>query len=256
MLTNITLGCYSLHQTFRAIPHITRFRAFVIYILSLMSASSVGFICFVGYVGVLSTSLNILVSIMVAIVNAGISFNALNLLIDIKQSRKLASDGLTRKIVFKGLMCLGLLCGLVASITFYLASTDGLIHILNAHVSSIVIYFLALFIWFPYAALFMNAVKNSIVVLLASGEKTSVVTPSFMAWIVIIAIPSGNAYAQMTLEFFNSSKCIPSTFKAIADDFPYVLYIVTYLGFILSSLVNGFALRDLFTAIKMSHQKI
>ena len=258
ILTNITLGSYSLYQSTKSIRKIPFWRSFSIGILSLAASSAIGFICFIGYSNQLPLSLNIILSTIVGLVNAGIGFNALNALFeDLTDSNSSFKKQGLLKFMF---ISLCMISGFVATITFYLASTNGLNMLFKqsrnlSHLNPLIIYGLAVLIWLPNAALFLNGVKKTMTLFYDYlNKKTFNLTLN--TWIILlIALPSGSAYSQMTLELLNPSNFIPELFKMIMYKFDKIIYPIMIFAFISSSLVNGYALNNLINEFNKIHQK-
>jgi hypothetical protein len=256
MLANIALGVYSLHNFLQTRKQISISRGVAIAIISLIAAMAWGFMCFVGYSGTFSIQTNLLLAFMVTLVNGGINFSAINsiteaILKKVHSKSPIAGNATTNKKVLQTtLNCVAQTCALFAALSAYLACTNGFTTLLNNHGNvsrlwEIGIYCFSLLIWFPTAILFANATRVVMAKLFEYFEhKCKRVSLQTVA-IIIFAGFSASAFAQMSIEFFDHSKSIPEIFKIISQHNNFVFYIIMPLSFIMSALLNSYALNSL-----------
>lgn len=242
-LANFALGAYSLLCIGRCKA---AFNSVWLMIACLLIAIPTGFICFWGYYETLPFYLNLTMSFAVTLANAGIDYTAINnFILSVRERR--AERSATKKII----KTLGFMVGLIASLTFYVVATDGLINLFSSHTKSAWLvyssYILAFFIWLPSAALFANAtlhVSEKLLQLTESVKPKITLNRWYSSLILLIAILSGASLAQIVIEFFAVTQNIPAIFKvnAIQD---FIRYGLMPLAFISSSAVNYLALLNL-----------
>lgn len=253
---NIALGVYSLNDTLVQSRKENGLRTLLIIAICLLAALSNGFMCFVGYYDRLNVFTNILLSLAVVSVNTGIGFSAINNALNDLTHLTKPNSGKKIKRAFKQdpakqfLSLVVMLSALLVTLTAYLASTHGLSMLLEQTSLSVdmikkISYITAIVIWLPGAALFANGSRITLLKLY-EGFKSKRLKFSYVSMgIILIAIASGSAYAQMALEFFNTSKFIPNIFKDLASHVNFVFYVIMPLAFIISGTVNAYALENL-----------
>ncbi len=245
---NAVLGFYSLSTLGEA--NNTGIKGFMLVaVLSLLSAIPLGFISYIGYKNILTSSLNLSLSIVIVIVNFAIGFNGVH-------------NGLRDFIYFKNnfqditldetyVRIIAFIFGLIITLTFYLAGTHGLHNLLLALKleklnNPIFIYFSALLLWFPLACLFSNSFQKVIgnIYQLIKRKKILKNINYFIVILFIFCIFSGSAFAQMTKEFFLPDKYIPWIFKTEIVQYM-VKYFLVPLALLVSASVNAVALKGL-----------
>jgi hypothetical protein len=214
MLANTMLGTYSL-LTIKT----SRSEKSDLKILGLSTLGSIpyGFLCYSGYQNILPATINIVISVIVVVVNAGIGYTAIkNVLISVK-SKKNKKKVSVYEYFIRGL---GLLVGLIVSVTMYLATCHGVNELLIAyHLSSLVHYkvgfIFALISWLPIAVLFANAnqtVAGELYQKCKHPKKLIQSTRIISMGIILFCLFSGAAIAQMMDESFDPAKKIPTIF--------------------------------------------
>lgn len=253
---NIALGVYSINDTIAQSKRENRVHNLLIISICSISALATGFMCFVGYYTRLPFLANLFLSIMVVTVNIGIGFSAMNkALKDFSQISK-SNKSKTVKMEPKGkslrilISILIVLSALVVTLTAYLASAHGLRMLLghtalNTDTVKHISYLTAILIWLPNATLFANGSRITILKIYDSISRKNFQFSYLSIFIIIIAVASGSAYAQMSLEFFDACKFIPGVFKNVARHYNFVFYGIMPLAFLISAVVNGYALENL-----------
>lgn len=260
---NAALGAYSLLDALQKWRHETFFKVIILLGVSFAAAIPLGFICFVGYQGILPVAVNIFISIIVVIINTGVGFTAINnLLMKIisyfnqrnqdRQRNYHEGSEKTSRIV-------GFLLGLAVTLTFYLAGTDGLSLLLantslNKNLIRIISYSCAFIIWIPAAALFSNSSQEAggiIYKYVSEFHKLKEIHLKNIV-IIIIAVLSGAAYTQMTVEFFNINKNIPMIFKSDIVIF-FSHHVLTVISYLVSIAVNEIALTNALKKVEFFH---
>ncbi len=256
---NIALGTYSLQNTMAQTKENNFSRTFFVILISALSALSTGFICFVGYHSKLPVYLNFLISAMVVIVNAGIGFSAINNALNDFSNQSWNMSNIfnaKKKKTFKSfLSIITIISALMVTLTAYFASTHGLTTIVERfQISSPVVYKmiypLAILIWLPGAVLFANGSRATVAKIYDSITHSRINFSYLTIIITLVAIASGSAYAQMALEFFDSGKNIPVFFKEISKHYNFIFYFFMPAAFIISAIVNGYALDKLVKGLK------
>lgn len=264
---NLALGVYSLHDSLAQRGAIKLTRKLIITIICSIASLSTGFLCFIGYSNRLPLLMNLILSSMVVIVNIGIGFSAMNNAIndftDGSRTNNLKSIklALKRKSIKILLSLVTVLSALFVTLTAYLASTHGLqlalrnINTLSPLYIDKISYLMAIIIWLPGAVLFANGSRITILKIYDAvfNHRLKISYSTYI--IMIIAIASGSAYAGMALEFFDSSKEIPAIFRTLSSHYKIVLYVITPLAFLISAVVNGYALESLWKQTSQRYGK-
>lgn len=245
---NAILGFYSLSKL-RDNKNIALKEFTSIAVLSLLSAIPLGFISYIGYKSILSNSLNLTLSIIIVLVNFAIGFNGVHnglkdFIVFKNNSNKIALDELFVRTTF-------FIFGLIMTLTFYLAGTNGLHNLLPALKleklnTPFFVYFSAVFLWFPLACLFSNSfqkVVGNIYQLIKSKKLLKNIT-FYTLGLFIFCIFSGSSFAQMTKEFFSPNYYIPSIFKTEFAQYA-ANYFLVPLALLVSASVNALALKGL-----------
>lgn len=250
---NIALGAYSISNSIEQSRESTFARNALVIVICSIAALSTGFLCFVGYYSKLPLTINIAMSTMVVLVNIGIGFSAINTALKDFSSknryRKISGSFIRNPVKFF-LTLLIILSTLLVTLTAFLASTHGINMLLshtniNPKTKPIITNTLALLIWTPTAVLFVNAAKTTFIKIYDSFSNRKIKLSFTSLIIILIAIASGSAYAQMALEFFDECKCIPEIFKKISTHYDFVFYGIMPLAFLVSASVNAYALTNL-----------
>lgn len=253
---NIALGTYSLQNTLTQTHKTDTSRFLIVFAISSLAALSNGFMCFVGYNESLPILVNLLMSVMVVIVNAGIGFSAINTAIDdLKQSTKHRQSKSKSKTSSKQplkvfISLITIVSALMVTLTAYLASAHGLTTLLNhsGYTDTLLQKFVnpfAVLIWFPGAVLFANGSRATVAKIYDVISQNKINFSYISLGVFIIAFASGCAYAQMSLEFFDTCKNIPDFFKNIARHYNLIFYFFMPIAFVISATVNGYALDKL-----------
>lgn len=255
VVANIILGVYSLHDSLSMLEKISWIKRLLIGFISFIASCSMGFICFFGYHKTLPIAINSLLSIFVVIVNAGISFSAVNKLFESLLTLFSSSKSKKINLFYFFISFITIIFAVMASFCTYLASTNGMVNILiywniNTFYPIISVYFLSILVWLPFAALFSYGSFTA----MSHIYKTFATKNIKLSWlnfiVLLVAVPSGSAYAQMIIEFFDPSRHIPSLFQFIATYQTIIIYFLMPAGFIISSLVNAYALTNLIKILK------
>jgi hypothetical protein len=254
-LANVMLGTYSLLDM--KSDSKKKIDPRIIFV-STVGSVPYGFLCYFGYQNTLPLLINVFISVVVVVVNAGIGFTAIsNLILNIREiannkssnSKSTVGDGVVRLV--------GLVIGLAISVVMYLASSSGITDLL-IHYNQVELvhyhagFIIAIFSWIPGAALFANA--NQIV---ASElfQKVSDVK-KFVAGInltniafLLFCLASGTAIAQMTADSFDPGKNIPAFFKTDVIQY-FVLHYLVFIALISSAALNYFSISKLMQNFK------
>lgn len=228
-------------------PHVKVINPVWLMLICLLVATPVGFICFQGY-AYLPWVLDFSMSLAVTLANAGINYTAINnFILNFKESwlsdKTVSNFIITSRIV-------GFLIGVLASSAYYVVATDGLINLFlhgSSHSISktFICYLISGIIWIPSAMLFGNSTQV-VFEKLALFNLPSIKQERY--WldyvILVLAILSGSAFAQIMLEFFSSQHAIPEIFKS--DLFqPILYYALIPVAYFASASVNYLALINL-----------
>jgi hypothetical protein len=250
---NIMLGTYSLLNIKNDKQSKLNFK---ILLVSTLGSMPYGFLCYFGYESTLPLLVNIIISVIVVIVNAGIGYTAINNLLqsiqDMRQNPK--ANKFQPQVIFR---ILGFVIGLLISLVTYLAASSGITDLLihfnqtqwvNYHAGFI----LAILSWIPCAALFANA--NQVVAgdlyEKLSDFKTflkgiSLANLMFLAY----CLASGTAIAQMTSDSFEPAKNIPAFFKIDYIQFLVQHYLII-IALFSSAALNYFSIQRLMQKFK------
>ncbi|MCC2666295.1 MAG: hypothetical protein K0S63_211 [Gammaproteobacteria bacterium] len=253
-LANMTLGAYSL-LNIKKEKQTQNF--FLMMILSIFGAVPMGFFSYAAYKSTLPSSLNVLNSLIVIIVNTGINYTALfNLLKSGKELIKKMGEHAINGVRF--LFCtVGGTIGAIVSLTAYLATTDGLAHILlhyhlTPSLSLQIAAILAIIIWIPFGALYVNstqAVVAKIYNFFSEEEHAFRKIKFFNIIFIVFALMAGTAFAQMVLDFYHPHNMVPVFFKL-----PFIQAIAANglmpLALLSSAAVNYFALVEMIRYFK------
>lgn len=247
-LANIALGTYSL----LSIKKIDLFgpKHYTV-LLSIIGCIPIGFICFLGYLNSLPIVLNICLSFIVALVNAGIGLRAILNVVDTFSNIKKSFGNYLNEIILR---ITGFTIGIAVSTVGYVAATSSLImlfthfHIKQSTAESLS-YSIAIFTWLPFAALFANSTQQVIgdlyefYTLKKSTQSKSNNHYLFIS-IGVLSILSASSIVQMVFELFTPNSQIPEIFKY---DFmqTFIKKILAPLAFFSSAAVNLFALKNL-----------
>lgn len=250
---NMALGAYSLQNSIQQSKKSSMIRNMFVFSISLLSALATAFMCFVGFYHQLPIPINLLVSFVVLLINGGIGFSAINNAMNDVTKVKRLSDARVRRNLnpFKvAVVILTILSALLVALTAYLAITHGLSSLANYFKISNgtlqkFIYLFSVIIWLPGALLFANGSRITIAKIYDNVSQRKFNFSVLTTTICLVALFSGAAYAQMALEFFDTCKCIPEFFKRLADHYNFIFYFFMPLAFIISAIVNGYALNNL-----------
>jgi hypothetical protein len=230
-------------------------------VLTLSTVGSVpyGFLCYFGYQNTLPLVINVTISVIVVIVNAGIGYTAIrNLFITTKRLlvRSSHAESTTTKPE-AAVRCLGFIVGVAISLVTYLAACSGITDLfthygLNTLVHYNAGYILAISSWIPCMALFANAnqiVAGELFVKLSDFKKfvkgISLSNIAFLAF----CLASGTAIAQMTADSFDPAKTIPGFFKVEAIQFLVQHYLII-IALFSSAALNYFSIAKLLQRMK------
>ncbi len=217
-LANMTLGAYSLLNIKKEKQ---TGNVFAMAILSIFGAVPMGFFSYEAYQGALPASLNAINSLIVIIVNTGINYTAiLNLLKSSKELIKKMGEHVINWVRFS-FCTVGGVTGALVSLTAYLATTNGLAHIfmhyhLTPSLSLYIAAILAIIIWLPFGALYVNstqAVVAKIYNFFSKEKHAFKKIKLFNIIFILFALMSGTAFAQMVLDFYHPHNMIPTFFK-------------------------------------------
>ena len=258
-LANTALGTYSLLAIKRATKKFEQ-RLLAAFI-SAVGAIPSGFICYEGYKNMIPAFFAAILSLIVSLVNGAIGYTAMKNAIKNIYSY-LATDKTTRAANKKSTQPIsigekiakicGLIIGISVTVTFYLASAQGLIDIfmnlleLPLAMAKSVSYPLAVILWLPGAALFGNStqiVAGTIYRFIVEIRQNIQAATYKDLSITIFSLFSGGAFAQMTAEFFNPAINIPDIFKSPFIQLLAVKLLVPF-AFIASASVNMVALKS------------
>ena len=247
---NIMLGTYSLLTMKQKASD-----KIVLWILatSLIGSVPYGFLCYFSYEKNLPLLFDVILSIIVVIVNAGIGYTALKNVFS-SLVKHFGKKQLIKKIPFAEIMirCFGVLVGIVVSIIMYLATCHGLNDLFNKFdfknaVDSHVSFYIAIISWIPVAALFANGnqtVANSIYQSVSDLKRALQKLTFATVLLLIYCLFSGSSIAMMMADTFDKTKQIPSFFKN-----ENILFIVNhyllYLALLSSAALNYFAITNL-----------
>jgi hypothetical protein len=253
-LANTTLGSYSLLNMKKGKQ---AQNVFLMTMLSIFGAVPMGFFSYAAYENALPATFNVINSLIVIIVNTGINYTALfNLLKSSKELIKKMSEHAINWVRFS-FCTVGGITGAVVSLTAYLATTDGLANIflhyhLTPSLSLRVAAILAIIIWLPFGALYVNSTQAVVAKIynFFSEEEHAFRKIKFSNIIFILfALMAGTAFAQMVLDFYNPHNMIPVFFKL-----PLIQTIASNglmpLALLSSAAVNYFALVEVIRYFK------
>lgn len=249
MSANVILGIYSLLNA--KVPKHSNL--YVIAVLGILGAIPTGFFCYFGYKKILPVYLNVLASCIVFFVNIGINFTAIvNLL---KKAKEIIDKHRNVKGIHwkKNIIIItGGIIGLLISITAYLATTNGIAHMIDGYftVSSHALYFasfLAILPWLPLGALYLNStavVTEKLYNFFCAFDRNIKNVTRLDIILILYVILSGSAFARMVYDFYNPVNMIPAFFKL-----PSIQYIAYHfllpLALFSSAAVNYFALINI-----------
>lgn len=252
LFANMALGSYSLmNVNFKQ----KLINSYYLIIGSIVSALPFGFICYFGFKNYLPFIINLITSIIVFVVNTGISYSALYNFLSDKKNQKIKKTAFDLRFVQQ----LGFVIGFFVSITVYVATAHGMTHLLTSimgnpslafYIASIV----AIFSWIPFLALYSSSTKIvSERIYLSFSKKLSKVNKinKLNLLFIVIAIGSGASFTQIAIDFFNPNTDIPSFFKtefmqSFIDQF------IIPCAFFSSAAVNYLALKRLSEKMKIS----
>jgi hypothetical protein len=253
-LANMMLGTYSLTNKKpgeKMVPSIL--------LLSTLGSMPYGFLCYFGYQSLLPFVLNVTISVIVVIVNAGIGYTAIrNLLLSIKP---LFTSQKEKLKLFSGqaiVRMLGFLIGLSVSIVTYLAASSGITDLLISFNQTWLVqqhfgFIIAIIPWLPAAALFANAnqvvaadLYHSVSDFQNIGKNLNLNT----VLLILFCLASGTAIAEMTFESFDLAKHIPAFFKTDLIQIIAHSYLVP-IALFSSAALNYFSISQLFKPAKV-----
>jgi hypothetical protein len=225
----------------------------VILATSLLGSVPYGFLCFFGYQQILPATLNIALSVIVVVVNAGIGYTAIKSVVGSLKDY-FGKKNLRRKlpVVEQIYRSIGILVGIVISTTMYLATCHGLTHLLaHFHFDALVAmnagYYLAFISWIPVAALFANGnqtVANELYQNIRKFSQTVSATTTFSVLFILFCLLSGSAISTMMRDAYDNSKDIPGVFKMDFIQFTVNHYLIV-VALISSAALNYFAINKL-----------
>lgn len=243
---NIILGTYSLVKI--RVSHYDK-RNLLYLIISFLGAIPVGFICYFGYRDLISTKLNIEISLIVLCVNAGIYYTAINNMVKTSKRFKhlLKIDHLNDKV---GLFyyTFAILTGFIVSLIGFFAASTGINNLLITTHHYLLLhykldYLFAFITWAPFAALFINAnyavahemlhkMADNLTVVLNHKIRNTV--------IIIFCLCSGSSLAEMAFEIFNNATLINGhVFELLIN------YCLVPLALFSSAAVNYYSIKGL-----------
>jgi hypothetical protein len=251
VIANMMLGTYSLLNMRGENKDKVDWR---VLMLSTIGSIPYGFLCYFGYQNTLPLVINVTISVIVVIVNAGIGYTAIrNLLVTTKRllvkSSHTESKTTKPEAVFR---CLGFVIGVAISLVTYLAACSGITDLFNHYGLTTLVhydmgYILAVSSWIPCMALFANAnqiVAGELFVKLMDFKKfIKGINLSNVAFLCF-CLASGTAIAQMTADSFNPAKNIPDFFKIDFIQFLVQHYLIMIAMFS-SAALNYFSISKL-----------
>jgi hypothetical protein len=219
MLANMMLGTYSLMNIKSENNQKIQLP---ILLVSSVGAIPYGFLCFFGYQNISPSIVNISISSIVVIVNAGIGYTAIqNLWFNLqKMFTKSAGNNTPKMKIIVQLV--GFIIGLAISLLTYMAASSGITDLfIHYHLTTLVEYkagfILAILSWIPCAALFANAnqeVAGELYDKVGNFNKFLKSINKFSVAFFLFCLCSGTAIAQMMAVSFAPDKNIPEVFKA------------------------------------------
>jgi hypothetical protein len=253
---NVILGTYSLLKVeFKqswTLPYLC------ILVLSALGSLPLGFICYFGYERILPIGLNLLTSTIVVIVNSAVGITAMTNLLQagkraLKQFRQVAQPKANSENEAAGHV-VGIFIGLIVSSVGFLAAAKGMNSLLamNGYQNAIqngVGYYLAIFSWIPFAALYINSshtITADIYKIVLNIPKLIRTTTLSNLLLIVYCLFSGTAFAEITHEFFDPTKNIP----AVCQNFyiqHFALWILVPIALITSAGLNYFSIRKLYS---------
>ncbi len=252
LLSNAALGAYSL---LNAKLKQDLINPYFLAIGSFISAIPNGFICYFGYRDSLPFLVDLLISVVVVIVNAGIAYTAIhNFLADIFHKPFRQST-----FQFHFASKTGFVAGLLVSTTFYMVTVYGLTYVLsliirNRETAFYLACVLGIISWIPGAALYSNSTRitsEKVYEFIEQSMKRLIMPSGVDLVILLIAVGSGASFCQIAIEFFDPSKDIPSFVKNdLAQTFVY--HCIVPCAFSSSAAVNYLALKRLYTSLTSS----
>jgi hypothetical protein len=253
-LANVMLGTYSLLDMKDGADKKIDLR---IILVSTIGSVPYGFLCFFGYQNTLPVIVNIVISVVVVIVNAGIGYTAIsNLLLSVKDILKKSGTAKTpaSEVIVR---VLGFSIGLAISVVMYLAACSGITDLL-IHFNQVELvhyhagYMLAILSWLPGAALFANAnqiVASELLYKIMDYKKFVKGISVNNIGFTLFCLASGTAIAQMAADSFDPGRNIPDIFKI---DFIQMLvqHYLIVIALFSSAALNYFSIGKLLERLK------
>ena len=255
MLANLLLGTYSL-----ATMKNKKSDSIDLRILAVSGVGSIpyGFLCFFGYQNILNNVVNVVLSIIVVLVNAGIGYTAIKSVLE-SLKNYFGKKATRQKISLpeQAVRLVGMMIGSIISLTMYLATCSGITDLLRDYdypklVDLKVGFILAVISWLPVAVLFANAnqqVAASLFSELCNIKKMLKNIHIVNLIVIILCIFSGTAIAKMLVDAFNPSKQIPAFFKLENIQYLANNYLII-LALLSSAALNYFSLNKFYEFIK------
>lgn len=246
MLANLALSAFSINETLRLYKETSFNRLIMIGSIALTASIATGFLCVMGYTDKLPFHINISISTLVVLVNAAICFSAIhNAFQDISTTEFHVVNDTKKCLIF---LTMGV--AFITSIVYYLATIDGLITVFNfynmGNYKNVLASIISAVVWFPTAMLFVNASRITVSNIYDNLRDKNYDFSAARILLTIIAIFSGCSYAEMALEFCDIEKNIPDLFRSFASHKEWVLYLIMPATFIISGMVNAYALNNIF----------
>ncbi|MDR3478450.1 MAG: hypothetical protein P4M14_10515 [Gammaproteobacteria bacterium] len=254
VLANVALGTYSL---LNMRTKQTTIRPLKLILFSFLSAIPVGFMCYSAYQTIFAIPLNVIISSIVTLVNTAIGYTAvLNLYLTFNEIKMALSNKsvLEPKIEVGELLfrAVGLIIGVVVSLTAYMAAIHGITQLLHAEFFSeatsyqfaAVIGFLN---WVPYAALFANGTQSVFAALYQFLKHFSLSLRkinSVSLLIFIVAWLSAASFAEIVLEYFSPNLSgLPVIFRLPQMQW-FILHVLVPAAYLASFSVNYLAFKN------------
>jgi hypothetical protein len=222
---------------------------FYLAVGSIVSAIPYGFICYFGYEQHLPFVVNLILSLTVVVINAGIAYSAIYNFLTERFNSSRQKNSTKISIIPQ----IGFIIGFLVSVTIYTATVHGLTNLLmtingNRTRAFYTACILGIFAWVPFAALFSNSTRvvcEKICIYIKQNSSKIASINKFNLIILVIAIGSGGSFAQIAIDFFDPNREIPLFFKnEIIQTFIYNFLIPC--AFFSSSAVNYLALQKLY----------
>lgn len=248
-LANAILGMYSLLGV-----HVKKnAHTYIIIVLSTLGAIPTGFFSYFGYRSILPSMLNIAASLVVLIVNSAINFTAVFNLWESTKKYLSKKQNSKKTDLSRTIFCIiGAMIGAIMSLTAYLATTNGIAHMISdifsnkntaLHIASV----LAFIAWLPLGALYLNAmgfVMTNCYDFVKNINKNIKEITASKIFLIIFVLLSGTAFSRMVYVFYNSENMIPAFFKLPSIQYLAYHYFIP-LALISSAAVNYFALINI-----------